>query len=96
MKRMLCGGLCLLITSSAVVADHDEAYALRREGQILPLETILQNQQQIQPGRVLEVELEREHGAMVYELEVLDERGTVWQLQLDATSGELIEREIED
>jgi len=96
MKQLAYFGLCLLGLSALAVADHEEAYQLRREGQILSLESILQRQQETRPGQVLEVELEPKHGVMVYELEVLDERGTVWELRFDARSGELLEREVED
>jgi uncharacterized membrane protein YkoI len=96
MKRLAYGGLCLLVFSALVYADHNEAYRLLRAGEILSLESILQQQKKTRPGQVLEVELDEKHGVMVYELEVLDERGTVWELLFDARSGELLEREVED
>ena len=45
---------------------------------------------------MLEVELEDEHGRILYELEVLTSGGTVRELQFDARSGELLEDEEED
>lgn len=71
--------------------DHDVARALRAEGNVLPLAELL-----AQPGlrgqRVLEAELEREHGRLVYELELLDENGQVRKRYYDAQSGVPLDR----
>ena len=75
--------------------DHDQARRLREAGDILPLETILQRAQARHPGRVLEVELESEHGSHVYEIEILDAQGVVQELYFDAHSGELLKTETE-
>ncbi len=87
--------LALLLWSLAAgpSADHEAAYELAREGRILPLERILEQQRRDRPGRILEVELEREDGNLVYELELLDADGRVWELYYDAVSGRLLETE---
>jgi uncharacterized membrane protein YkoI len=33
---------------------------------------------------------------MIYEIEMLDVKGTVWELKVDAVTGEIIEQELED
>ncbi len=76
-------------------ADHEAAYELAREGRIMPLEQILEQQRRDRPGRILEVELEREDGRLVYELELLDADGRVWEIYYDAVSGRLLETEAE-
>jgi len=65
-------------------------------GSILPLAQILKQVAIDYPGRILEVEFEREHGQYVYEIELVDEDGLVWELEYDAENGKLIERERED
>lgn len=75
--------------------DHERARRLLERGEILPLTAILEQARQAQPGRVLEVELDRDDGVWVYELEVLDERGRLWELRFDARDGRLLERERE-
>ncbi len=73
--------------------DHDEAYELLRSGDILSLEKILEiSRKQIQ-GRILEVELEHEDGLIIYELEVLDKQGIVWEIKIDAVTGIILEKE---
>lgn len=75
--------------------DHDKALSLKETGQILPLEEILQQARNHLDGRILEVELEKEKGKMIYELHLLDKSGVVWELEMDASNGKLIKKELE-
>ena len=75
--------------------DHEAARRLKQAREILPLEQILDKAGTTHPGRILEVELEREEGRYIYELEVLTDDNVVWELKYDARSGELIETEKE-
>jgi len=89
--------LVLLIGNAALASDdHETARRLSETGEILPLETILENAQQHQPGRVLEVEFEEHRGHYIYEIEILNTKGIVWELELDAQTGQLLERKQED
>jgi uncharacterized membrane protein YkoI len=42
------------------------------------------------------VELEKEHGRYIYEIEVLDNDGKVWEMEVDAENGEILKTELED
>ena len=91
--------LILACWFSDAVADHDdylEAKALVEAGAILPLERILKNVAEEHPGRILEVEFEQEHGRYIYEIELVDDKGRVWELEYDAENGKLLEKERED
>jgi hypothetical protein len=97
-RRGLCACLALLLAlppGDALRADDDtrEAQRLLQSGQILPLEAILQRAKAVRPGKLLDVELERDDGRYVYELELLDNRGSVWKLKYDAATGKLLEHE---
>lgn len=83
----------LLPLSQGHADDQDQALELREAGKILPLEKILEISRKQIPGRVLEVELEREDGLLIYELEILDEQGRVWEIEIDARNGKIIKRE---
>jgi len=48
------------------------------------------------PGQVLEAELEREDGQVVYEIEIVSTTGVVTEIKVDAQSGELLSSKIED
>ncbi|WP_339524060.1 PepSY domain-containing protein [Pseudomonas sp. EA_35y_Pfl2_R111] len=92
---------CLLLTltfsSSARDLDQDEALRLRREGLIMPLEQLLHKAMQRHPeSMLLEVELEEENGVLVYEVELVTEEGIVRELELHASTGEVLKDEVED
>jgi uncharacterized membrane protein YkoI len=99
-KALLLGAiplLLLLVSNTAFGSDDQEtARRLTEAGEILPLETILQRAQQHQPGRVLEVEFEKDRGQYIYEIEILNPKGVVWELKLDAQTGQLLEHKQED
>ena len=75
--------------------DHDDALQLREQGAIVPLEDIVRAATAQRPGRVVEVELERKGAAHVYEIEILDAGGEVWELKYDARTGALLGEETE-
>lgn len=88
-------------TSPAVAtADRDpDSETVRewvREGRVLPLEELMARHSGRVAGRLLDLEVEREHGRIVYELEVMDEDGRVREIHLDAQSGEWLGEELED
>jgi len=75
--------------------DHDLARELKQAGDILPLEHILEKVQRLHPGHVLEVELEKQNQRYVYEIETVDKKGSVWEMQFDAKTGVLLNTEKE-
>lgn len=72
--------------------DHDEIKQLRETGQILPMGEVMTSAQTVQPGQLVEAELEREDGAYLYEIKILAADGTVHKLYLDAATGAVIKR----
>lgn len=89
--------LALSFTGSARDLDQDEALHLRRQGQILPLEQVLQVALQRYPGaELLEAELEEEDGVLVYEVELLTAQGVVRELELHAGNAQVLKDEVED
>jgi len=90
--------IAIFIISSNVFADsdHNKARKLKEAGEILPLEAIIANARKQLSGHILEIELEFEDGRYVYELEMLDDSGTIWEFYYDAQSGKLIKKKIDD
>lgn len=76
--------------------QHDHARRLRESGEIQPLEEIIAKARQQHPGHLIETELEEIFGRYVYEIELVDDHGVVWELKYDAVTGELIGREQEE
>lgn len=67
--------------------DHEKARQALQAGQILPLGSVLERLARDQPGQVLEVELEHDHGTWLYEVKLLQTGGRVLKFKVDAASG---------
>ena len=76
--------------------EYEYARELKNKGEILPLQDIITRATKRHPGKVIESELERESGGYIYEVEVLDADGKVWEMKYDAVSGEMLKDERDD
>ena len=65
---------------------HDEVEA----GRLVSLPTVLDWLEAHYVGEVLEAELERDDGEILYEVEMIGPQGQVVEFEFDAASGELI------
>lgn len=75
--------------------DHDEARRAVEQGHARQLAEILR---QIQPrldGKVIGVELEREHERYIYELKIVTPGGALREIYVDAMTGEILKSEEE-
>lgn len=68
----------------------DVAKRAVEQGQILPLLEILGRLKDTIPGRVIEVELEREDGRYVYEIKAITDAGEVTEYEVDAATAAVI------
>ncbi|NOQ90693.1 MAG: peptidase [Gammaproteobacteria bacterium] len=75
--------------------DHERARELVKSGEIIALEQLLQKIVVAEEGklRLLEAELEKKSGRLVYELELVDEKGVVREMLFDAKTGEALGEE---
>jgi uncharacterized membrane protein YkoI len=89
-------GCLLMIQQVAADSDHYEARRLMESGKIQPLETVVESALRQHNGRILEAELEERHDRYVYEIEVLDKAGRVWEMWIDAVSGQVLDSQRED
>ncbi len=85
--------------SPVTLADDEYSRAEIRQmvqtGKILALEDILARYPESTHGKLLDLEVEREHSRIVYELEFLRDDGRVLELEVDATNGQLLGQELE-
>ena len=90
--------VCVSLINPLALADtdYDTARKLSESGDILPLETILHKLAVSHPGKVLEVELEKKHGQLIYEIELLDADGKVWKLKVDPRNGDVMKQKEDD
>lgn len=70
--------------------DHERARRAVEAGQILPLRDVLARLERTYPGRVLEVELERDDGLWLYEVKLLQADGRLLKLKLDAKTAAVL------
>lgn len=94
------GGIAVLAVAlfcmAPASADDDDWRQLHREvqaGRIKPLSEILDLLSQDWVGEVLEVEIEKDDGQWIYEIELLGPRGQVVEFEIDARSGDIVEME---
>jgi uncharacterized membrane protein YkoI len=89
--RALILAAALLVASGAptLARDHDDARRAVEAGEIRPLAEILNTVKGKLPGDVVGVKLEREAGAWIYEFRVVDVKGRVFEIHVDAKSGEV-------
>ena len=89
--------LGFLIAVNPMVTFAEDSQVLARKlsasGQILSLEIIHEKAKAIKFGKILETELEIKGSRYIYEVELLDDKGLVWEIDLDAKTGKLIKLE---
>ncbi len=89
-----CTALALLSTPITGITggerDHDRARQALKAGEVMPLVTILERVARQHPGQVMAVELERNDGAWIYELRVLEPGGGLIKLKVDARTGAIL------
>jgi uncharacterized membrane protein YkoI len=96
--RVTACAIFVLLTGLDVQAEEQEweqVRELQSAGKILSLENFMGKAVEIHPGRVIDAKLKWEdsHGHYVYEIDVLDPRGEIWEVEFDAQTGRLVERE---
>lgn len=83
-----------LLASGPVMARDlgpDEALKLRDSGTVKPFETLNKAALMRHPeAKVTDTELEEEYGRYIYQVELHDPKGIHWELEFDATTGELL------
>ena len=73
--------------------DHTAVREALQRGEVLPLVKILAIASKEVPGDVIEVELEDERGALVYEIKILTSTGRVREVEIDARTGAVLKIE---
>lgn len=76
--------------------SQHEARELLESGHILSLSELQGRHANTFIGKILDLELERKDGKLIYEFEVLGSDGEVREYYIDAASGQLLEEKLED
>nr|WP_244159656.1 PepSY domain-containing protein [Pseudomonas agarici] len=71
--------------------DGDEAAKLQATGTIQPLDQLTTLALTRHPGAVLgDTDLDEKYGHYIYQVELRDAQGVEWEIELDATSGQVL------
>ena len=82
---------CAALASAPVSAkDHDTARDAVSSGQAQPLDAILPKVRARYPGRLLDAKLTRSGGKYRYVIKILDKKGKVRRVTVDARSGRIL------
>lgn len=75
----------------------DEALKLHNAGTIQTFEKLNEAALALHPGaKIDDTELEEEYGRYIYQLEIRDAKGLEWDVELDATNGEVLKNHQDD
>lgn len=102
MKRLTTVSLIAMLGLCAGIANArdlgpDEALKLRDAGTIKDFQALNESVLNLHPGgRISETELEQEYGKYIYQLEVMDKDGIKWDVELDATTGQMLKNQQDD
>lgn len=87
----------LMLINTAQASRDDDSHEVRKlvqEGKVLPLEQLLTTHRERLGGRVLDLEMEKEKGRVIYEIKTIDAEGVVRESKIDAQTGEWLEEEV--
>lgn len=96
MKKLIALFAIATLTTTAGIAQArdlgpDEALKLREAGTLLSVEKLNAAALAKHPGATIEeTDLEQENGRYIYELDLRDAQGVQWDLELDATNGQVL------
>jgi uncharacterized membrane protein YkoI len=71
------------------VNDHDEVRNAVEKGEIKPLTELLKLVVDQMPGEVTSIDIERKHDIWLYEFRVIDKAGRLFDVYVDANSGDV-------
>ncbi|MGE0279542.1 MAG: PepSY domain-containing protein [Rhizobiaceae bacterium] len=96
MRHMLVVLALLLAAPALADDDHDRAREALARGEILPLSRILAVVEQEVGGRIIEIDLDRDDGRYVYEVEAVSRDGRLVELSIGAATGTILDRDFND
>lgn len=71
-------------------SSYDQARRALNRGEVLALPVVIEHLRRLAPGEIVAIEYEYEFERWVYEFKIIDSRGRLQKVHLDARSGELV------
>jgi uncharacterized membrane protein YkoI len=88
------GALSFALVSMSAISDDNDSRKVRRlvqENEIVSLESLMPSIRKHGDLKLLEIELEEENDKLIYEVELLDKEGRVYEIRYDARTGHELE-----
>ena len=85
-------GVGMLTAALGVRAGSELALDPSKVKNLLPLEQIIVKARLVHDGQLIEAELKERHGIDIYETEILDDGGRVWEMHFNARTGKLMQQ----
>jgi len=88
----------ILVSTQNSFADTDyvQAKNLLDTGSILTLTKVVKKIIVKHPGYIVEAELKTKNNIFIFEIDILDSKGQVWELKVDAKTAEVLEKKLDD
>lgn len=83
---------------AGLIGHGEQAIArkLQKAGEILPLAEIHAKALEVKPGRVIETDFEVKGTRFTYEVDILDDQGVFWEVEINAKTGEVVRAQPEN
>ena len=91
MTKLILVLLFIASSLSLMARADDDSKEVRRlvmEKEIIPLERLLPSIRRHGDWKLLEIELEQDDDKLIYEVELLDDQGRVYEIRYDAKTGQ--------
>ena len=100
-KTLTAGILSLVIAGTSFTAFSVQGDSDKNESELISQATVGVDQAIAialadVPGKVVETEIEEEDGKLVWEVEVVDSANQVFEFEIDANDGRILEKEQDD
>lgn len=69
--------------------DLAEMTAISKSANLIPPEQAIEKALAAKPGTVVDADIDRKFKKFYYEIEIVDEAGTEWEVDIDAKTGEV-------
>lgn len=89
----------VLVAPPTARADDDDLDRLRdavARGEVMPLSALQEKVRKAFPGEIIRVELDEDDGRFIYEFRVLQSNGRLFEIEMDARTGAVLDVDDDD
>lgn len=85
-----------LVPANAMAKDLDRLRDAVKRGDVLPLSVLQEKLRTSYPGDIIKVELDEDDGRFIYEFKVLQANGRLYEIEMDAKDGTILDVDDDD